>query len=76
MDQERINLICISESFNTNISHQLFDHKIAFMNSQYENTNSKSDFVLKKTFKTIVLKISVIKNHLRLKIPYTHNTNF
>ena len=39
--------LCIPESFNTNISHQLFDYKLTFENSQRENTNSKGDFVLK-----------------------------
>ena len=39
--------ICIPESFNTNISHQRFDYKVTFVNSQLENTNSKGDFVLK-----------------------------
>ena len=32
------------ESFNTNISHQLFDYKF-FLNPQPENTNSKGNFV-------------------------------
>ena len=32
-------LICIPESFNMNISHQLFDHTTTFV-----NTNSKGDF--------------------------------
>ena len=36
------------ESFNTNISHQLFDYTITFVNSQRSYTNSKDDFVLKK----------------------------
>ena len=49
------------ESFNTNISHQLFD-KITFVNSQRENTNSKGDFVLKNRDETFVLKISCIQN--------------
>ena len=39
------NYICIPESFNTNISHQHFDYKITFLNSQHWNTNSKGDFV-------------------------------
>ena len=39
----------------TNISNQLFDHKITFVNSQ-RNTNSKVDFVLKNRFKKFVLK--------------------
>ena len=34
-----------------NISHQLFDYTINFVNSQRENTNSKSDFVLKTLIK-------------------------
>ena len=45
-----LNNIFISESFNTSISHQLFDYKITFHNSQLENTKSKGDFVLKKQF--------------------------
>ena len=51
----------IPESFNTNISHQLFDYKIAFVSSQLENTNSKGDFVLKNRFETSVLKVSDIQ---------------
>jgi hypothetical protein len=38
-------LFCIPESFNTNISHQLFDYTITFV-----NTNSNGDFVLKNQF--------------------------
>ena len=34
-------------SFNTNISHKIFDYKITFVNSQLENTNSKGDFIFK-----------------------------
>ena len=41
---------CIPESFNTNISHQLFDYTITFVNTQHYNTNSKGDFVLKNRF--------------------------
>ena len=41
---------CIPENFNTNISHQLFDYTITFVNSQHWNTNSKGDFVLKTRF--------------------------
>jgi hypothetical protein len=44
-------MICIPESFNTKISHQLFDYKITSVNSQHENINLKSDFVLKTNFK-------------------------
>ena len=40
-----------------NISKQVFDYKITFVNLQLENTNSKGDFVLKKRFETFVLKI-------------------
>ena len=39
------------DKFNTNISHQLCDYQITFVNSQHENTNTKDDFVLKKQFK-------------------------
>ena len=51
----------MSESFNTNISHQLLDYTITFVNSQYENTNSKGYFVLQNRLETFVLKISVIQ---------------
>ena len=44
----KVNIICIPESFNMNISHQLIDFEITFVNSQLEFTNSKGDFVLKK----------------------------
>ena len=30
--------ICIPEIFNTNISHQIYDYKITFVNSQLERT--------------------------------------
>ena len=42
--------ICISKSFNTNISHQVFGYKITFVNSQREDTYSKGYFVLKTRF--------------------------
>ena len=41
---------CMPESFNMNISHQLFDKTITFVNSQHKNTNSKGDFLLKNRF--------------------------
>ena len=58
-----INVLCIPESFNTNISqsHQFFDYKIKFVNLQCESTNSKGDFVLKNWFETCVLRISRIQ---------------
>ena len=42
-----VNNICILECYFTNISHKLFGHKITFVNSQHNNTNSKGDFLLK-----------------------------
>ena len=62
------NLYCILESFNTNISHQLFYYKINFVISQDENTNSKGDFVLKNRFETFVLNITGIQKKSELKI--------
>ena len=47
------NILCIPQSFNTNILHQLFYCKITFVNSQPENTNSNIDFVLKTRFKRL-----------------------
>ena len=46
-DKQLNNIISILESFNMNISHQLFDYTINFSNSQLENTNSKGDLYSK-----------------------------
>ena len=46
MDDKKI---YITEIYNTNISHQLFDYT-AFVNSQHLNINSKGVFVLKNQF--------------------------
>ena len=62
------NHILIAESFNTNISHQIFDYKITFVNSELENTNSKGDFVLKKRFEMFVLNISGLQNKSDLSL--------
>ena len=35
INQSQWNLICIPESFNTNISHQLFDYTITFVDPQH-----------------------------------------
>ena len=43
--------VCIPESFNTNISHQLFDPILTFVNSQHSNTYSKGNLVHKTSFK-------------------------
>ena len=48
----RNNTICIAESFDTNISHQLFDYTITFMNPQHLNSNSKGDILLKNRIKS------------------------
>ena len=53
--------ICIPKRFNINISHQLLDYKITFVNLQHEKTNSKGDLVQKIRFETFVLKISGIQ---------------
>ena len=62
------NIFCISESFNTNISHQIFDYKITIVNSHLENTNSKGNFVLKNWFETFVERFLVCKNKSESKI--------
>ena len=54
------NYICIPESFNTNISYQLFQYTIIFVNSHSQNTISKGNFVLKNHFYTFVFKITGI----------------
>ena len=56
---------CIPESFNTNISHQLFGYTVTFVNQQHQDTNSKGDFVLKNRFKTLTLNISGIQKQIR-----------
>ena len=38
----------MAKIYNTNISHQPFDHKITIVNSEHEKPNSEVDFVLKK----------------------------
>ena len=55
---------CIPESFNTNISQQLFDYRLTFVNSQRKNTKSKGDLILKNQFETFVLKISGIQKKI------------
>ena len=70
-------IVCIPESFKTNISHQLFDYKIPFVNSQRKNTNSKGDFELKNRFETFVFwytKIWAYLNLLQGKILKDHST--
>ena len=46
------------ESFNTNISHQIFNYKTTFVNSQHKHTNSKGS---KKMLLNVHLKISGIQ---------------
>ena len=43
------------------ISHQLFDYKIIFVNSEHMKTNLKGDFVFENWFETFVLKKSGIQ---------------
>ena len=45
-----------------NISHQRFDLKITFVNSQEKNSNSKGDFVSKPSFKRSFFRFLVYKN--------------
>ena len=40
-----------------NISNQLFDYTITFVNSQHYNTNSKGDFLLKKTVLNVRFRV-------------------
>ena len=47
-------MIIVNQKANTNISHQVFDHNITFLNLQRKKTNSKGDFVLKNRFDTFV----------------------
>ena len=52
---------CIPEILNTNISHQLFDCKITFVNSQNKNKNSKGDLNSKNRFECSLLKFPGIQ---------------
>ena len=63
------NVICISESFNTNISQQFFYNKITCVNSQHKNTNSKDDFVLKPSLNVHLKDFLYIQKYLLL-LPY------
>ena len=54
----------IPESFNTDISHKLFDYKIICVISLRENINSKVDIVFKNLFERFVLKISGIQKYI------------
>ena len=73
----KINAFQTGHSFNTSISHQLFDNKITLVNSQRENTNSKGDFVLKNWFDTFALKIFGIQKYILVKnIYFLLNTFF
>ena len=47
------NNFCIPESFNTNISHQLFDYTITFVNLQHQNTNYKGSFTNRHFMKNV-----------------------
>ena len=51
LEKNTPNKICIPESFNTNIEHQLFDYKITFVNSKHENMISKGNLYSKTGFK-------------------------
>ena len=67
--KNKINNIFIPESFDTNISYQLFDHTITFVNPQHKNTNSKGVFVLKTGLYCInvaIVTLSIILHYLVL----------
>ena len=63
LGQINFNFYCLPESFNTNISHKLFNYIMTFVNSQREKTNSKGDFIHKNRFETFVLKTFDIKKN-------------
>ena len=53
------NKLYIPESFDTNITHQLFDYKRILVNSQRENTNSKSDTKINMSQKYILKSFNI-----------------
>ena len=70
------NIFCIlPESFNTNISHQLLDYKITFVNSQYQNTNSKGNLNSNTGFKCMFLKFLVLEINLLIQNIYYISSN-
>ena len=69
------NNVCIPESFNTNISHQLFDYTITLVNSQHKNTNSKDDSVHRNWVKTFGLKFFSIQKYIKLRFGMKNSIN-
>ena len=65
---------CIPESFNKIISHQLFDHKITFVNSQHENEIQKVIFYSKAGLKRSYERLLITKINLSQKYIITHTT--
>ena len=77
-------MISIPESFDADISHQVFYYKITFVNSQHEITISKEDFVPKnviftkytktKSYSDLVCRIQLIsfkvKNYLHTQYDF------
>ena len=57
-------VFCIPESTNMNISHQLFEYKITFMNSRQENKNSRGDITQKPVLNVLFKDIWYTKINL------------
>ena len=51
-------IFCIPESFNTNISHQVFDYLITFVNSSSRTPIQKVILFSKTSFRFLVYKIN------------------
>ena len=66
LNKSLVSVLTLSSSLVVNLVPDLvcFLQYITFVNLQHENTNSKSDFVLKNRFETFVLKISIIQKNL------------
>ena len=58
---------CIPESFNTNISHQLFEYKITLVIPQHKNAKFKGDFYSKTGLNVCLKDFWYTKIKLRQK---------
>ena len=58
---KRLLYFFILESFNTNISHQLFGYKITFIISQQKNTNKKKGFCTQNQIKRLFKDLWYLK---------------
>ena len=66
---------CIPECFNTNISHQLFDCIITFLNSQHWNTKLKWFCIQNPVLNVRFKDISCIQKLIGVRFGMTNSIN-